>query len=292
MCGCGSLASARASILTLVAGSLLAPGVASAAKAPLPSPTKAFVYDTSGVVGIGANPASVNGPAVLEFQGVTNDVFHPKSGQTVELGQFVATPSTASTGQTTTYTGTPFEVQVQAPEFNKTNTVPVLASVFPSLGKQLRLKTEVENSLLLKGHLDGTIGPNGQVNVKATVDSIKLGSLDAPGTDHSTRFTFPIRYSEFKLPPGWTMLTSPLTIPTTGTATTTTSAPMVPATSTATATATVQPAPAAEMLIATPTAATPTPMITPTPTPEPSTLVFFATVLGGLVLGRRRLAAG
>ncbi len=175
MRGCGSLASARASILTLVAGSLLAPGVASAAKAPLPSPTKAFVYDTSGVVGIGANPASVNGPAVLEFQGVTNDVFHPKSGQTVELGQFVATPSTASTGQTTTYTGTPFEVQVQAPEFNKTNTVPVLASVFPSLGKQLRLKTEVENSLLLKGHLDGTIGPNGQVNVKATVQLDQAG---------------------------------------------------------------------------------------------------------------------
>ena len=292
MRGCCSLASARASIL--VVGSLLVPGATSAAtKHPAPSPDKPFAYNTTGVVGIGASPASVDGPAILQFQGVNHAIFTPKSGQTVELGQFVISPSSTANGQSTTYSDTPFEVQVRTPEFDKTNTVPVLDKVFPALGKDLRLKTQIENSLLIKGHLDGTVGANGQANVVATVDSIKLGGLGTPTSDHVTHYAFPIRFSQFKLPTHWTMSTSPVTIPAAA-------APMIPA-----APATVQSSPAAETLLPGPatiqpspaaesftakTAMTPTLTTTPTPTPEPSTIVLFATVLGGLVLGRRRLA--
>jgi hypothetical protein len=293
MRGCGTLVAARASFMALVIGLLWTPGVAFSAKSPAPSPNHTFAYETSGVVNIGVDPSSVSGPDTLRFQGITNAKFDPKVPQTLNIGQFVVVPSSIVPGTTTTYTNTPFEVEIQTPEFNKINTVPVLDNLLPSLGKNLDLKTVTENSLLLTGHLDGTIGPNGQVNVTATVDSIKLGSLDAPSQDNVTHYTFPIRYNQLNLPASWVMsatasslTTSPSTMPTPSTAATTS------------ATTNIAPAPAAEMLITTPTTTTPT--IAPPPaaemlitapiaTPEPSTIVFFAVALGSLVLGRRRL---
>ncbi len=282
MRGCGTLLAARASFLAFVVGSLWAPGVAfSATKHPAPNPKLPFAYDTSGIVNIGADPASVSGPAVLQFQGVTNASFDPllKTPQVINLGQFVVEPSTLIAGQATTYSDTPFEVQVQTPEFNKTNTVPVLDKIFPTFGKQLDLKTVIENSLLLKGHLDGTVGANGQVNIVATVDSIKLGSINSASQDNVTHYAFPIRFSQFNLPPSWVLSATSTSVttssPSTAPNTITTSSTTIPATTTTT----IAPAPAAEMLIAT----------SVTPTPEPSTIAFFAVALGGLVLGRRRL---
>jgi hypothetical protein len=275
MRGCGNLAAARASLAVLVVGTLWAPGVAfSATKHVAPSPKKPFGYDTLGVVDIGADPASVNGPAILQFKGVTDATFNPKVFAPINLGQFVASPATSATGQVTTYTDTPFEVEIKTPEFNKTSSVPVLSSLFPTLGKKLDLKTLVENSLLLQGHLDGTVGPNGQANITATVDSIKLGSFDGQTTDHATHFAFPIRFSQLVLPPSWVLSTSTASVTT----------PPTPTPPTTATTGTIAPAPAAEMLVS-------TPIPTPIPTPEPSTIVFFATALGGLVLGRRRFLA-
>src|ERR1700722_5012053 len=110
MRGCGTLVAARASFVALVLGSLWAPGVAlSATKHVAPNPKLPFAYDTGGVVNIGADPASVSGPAVLQFQGVTAAIFNPNKPMTINLGQFVAEPSTLVAGQSTTYSDTPFE---------------------------------------------------------------------------------------------------------------------------------------------------------------------------------------
>jgi hypothetical protein len=291
MRGRSPLAAARASVfaLGLGIGLLGAPElVFSAAKTSAPSAKKPFDYDTSGVVNIGSSPSSVSGPAVLQFQGVMGATFNPTVTQPINLGQFVLAPTSTTGGQTTTYNNTPFEVEVETPEFNKSNSVPVLDDIAPNLNKSLGLKTSIENSLLLKGHLDGTVTANGQVNVVATIDSIKLGSITPAGKNEVTQYSFPIRYSQFVLPPNFVLSTaSPsVTVPTSTpnpiVTSLSTNATMIPAT-----TGTVAPAPAAfSVIVANPT--TPAPL--PVPAPEPSTIVLFATVLGGLALGRRHLS--
>jgi hypothetical protein len=303
MRGTRVLATARASLaaLALVAGGVTScPGVAlSSTQHPARTDETPFAYDTSGIVGIGAAPSSVIGPAVLQFQGITGASYDPAYGQPISLGQFVMNPSSSTNGTTTFYNGTPFEVQIQAPELNKTSTFPLLDQLFPSLGKSLSLKTLNENSVILKGHLDGTISPNGQASITATVDTVKLGSLDASTSDHITHYTFPIHFSQLKLPSSWVMAGS--TVPT-GSTLSLTSTPS-PTVSTATTTqaiaqpqliaepqliatsatasspaASIAPAPAAEMSSAT---------TTPIPTPEPSTILVFATAFAGLALARR-----
>jgi hypothetical protein len=283
---------ARASAVALIVGSgwLSIPSPAlSAAKHPAASVKKPFAYDTDGVVSIAADPASVTGPAVLQFQGVTNASFNPTNLQPINLGQFVALPSSLASGQATTYNGTPFEVEVETPEFNKSSSVPLLSQVFPTLGKQLDLKSSVENSLLLKGHLDGTVSANGQVNVVATVDSIKLGSINGGGQNQVVHYSFPIRYSQLVLPSSWVMSSSSpsVTVPSS------TPNPTMSALSTTTSstTGTVAPAPAAEMVtVTTPTGVAKANVPLPTPAPEPSTIVLFAAVLTGLAIGRRRFS--
>lgn len=236
--------------LAIVAG--LAPGIARAAKVPAPRP---LAYSTSGIVDVGADPASVSGPAALQFQGVKDQVYDPKSGVPIQLGQFVATPvgATLGTGQVTTYTDTPFAIQVRAPEFDKTSKVPLLADAFPKFNKSLHLKTVTESSLLIRGHLDGTVAPTGQASITATVDSIRPGGLDVKTQDHITKYAFPVRYADLKLPPQWVMSTPP-------------------ASAKAKANGTIA---AAEVLM-------------PTPAPEPSTVALFALTVGGLAVAHHR----
>jgi hypothetical protein len=253
---------ARALFAALVVAVLWTPGPALAATKHIQLSAKLpFAYDTAGEVDVGADPASVNGSAVLKFQGIPSAMFDPRTGQTINLGQFVVAPASIVAGQTTTYTDTPFNVEIQTPEFNKTSQVALLDKLFPTLGKSLDLKTEIVNSLLIKGHLDGTVNANGQADVTATIDSIRLGSLAHETRDQVTHYEFPIRFSQLKLPSSWEMGTSVTTPSNTVSA------------------AVVAPAPAAEMIT----------VATPTPTPEPSTIVFFATALAGLVIGRKRL---
>jgi hypothetical protein len=297
MRGTSVLAAARASLTALaivVLGATWCPGVAlSATKHPAArTALSPFAYDTSGIVGIGAAPSSVLGPAVLQFQGLTGASYNPASGQPISLGQFVMNPSSTTNGTTTLYNGTPFEIQIQAPQLDKKSSFPVLGQLFPSLGKSLSLKTVNENSLLLKGHLVGTVAPNGQANVTATVDTVKLGSLATSTNDHITHYTFPIRFSQLKLPASWVMAgTTAPTKSTLSLASTTISPPAAQTLAiaqpqliaTPVPAASIAPAPAAEMFaVATPI---------PTPTPEPSTILVFATAFGGLILARRRRSA-
>jgi hypothetical protein len=298
MRGTRVLAAARASLTAVafvVVVSTWCPGVALAAtKRTDETP---FAYNTSGVVGIGADPASVIGPAVLQFQGLSGASYDPAYGQPISLGQFVINPSTPTNGLTTIYNGTPFEVEIQVPGLNKTSTFPVLDSLFPGLGKDLSLKTLNENSVILKGTLTGTVAPDGQANVLATVNTIKLGSLDAPTSDHITHYTFPIHFSQLVLPSGWVMSGSNVTVPTESRLSLTT--PTTAATQTpvaepqliapSTATASVAPASttATPQVLAAPAGVSVT-LGTPNPTPEPATILVFATAFGGLVLARRR----
>lgn len=296
MRGTSLLAAAARASLTAVAfavvGSTWCPGVAlSSTKRTDETP---FAYNTSGIVGIGAAPASVDGPAVLKFEGVTGASYDPAYGQPISLGQFVINPSTPTNGQGTIYNGTPFEIEIQAPELDKTSTFPVLDSLFPSLGKSLSLKTVNENSVILKGTLSGTVLADGQANIVATVDTIKLGSLDASTSDHITHYTFPIHFSQLVLPAGFVMNGS--TVPTSTPLTLTPGA-----TTTAAQTPTAQPqliagsAPTAEPQLIAGSASTVLPapagvsgtVGTPAPTPEPSTILVFATAFGGLIAARR-----
>jgi hypothetical protein len=293
MRGTDVLAASRAplaAIALLVAGSIGCPGVAQAAAKR--TDLTPFTYNTSGVVGIGADPGSVDGPAVLQFQGVSGSSYDPAYGQPISVGQFVVNPSTPLNGQGTIYANTPFEIEIQAPTLDKTSSFPVLGSLFPGLGKSLSLKTLNENSVILKGTLTGTVSGTGQVNVVATVDTVKLGSYDASSSNHITHYTFPIHFSQLKLPSGWVMAGS--TVPTGS------NLPMIPATSptvSTTSTAVAAPqfivgttsatAPIAEpQLLQAPAAASG--VSTPTPTPEPSTVLIFAAAFGGLAIARRR----
>jgi hypothetical protein len=255
-----------------------------------------FAYNTSGVVGIGAAPASVDGPAILQFQGVTGASYDPAYGHPIPLGQFVVNPSAPLNGQGTIYSNTPFEIEIQAPSLDKTSTFPVLGNLFPGLGKSLSLKTLNENSVILKGTLTGTVSGTGQANVVATVNTVKLGSLDASTQDHITHYTFPIHFSQLKLPAGWVMAgttaptqsslpmipaTSPTTSPTISTSSTTVAAPQfVVGATTSTAGSQTLPAPLAESGLAS--------VGIPTPTPEPSTILIFATAFAGLALAHHQ----
>ena len=292
MHGYPALAAVRASFLApaIAAGLLWPPAVAlSATKHTAPSPKQPFAYNTSGDVSVAADPSSVSGPAVLQFEGVTGASFDPKSGQPINLGQFVVAPSSVAAGQATSFAGTPFEVQVDAPEFNKTSSVPVFDKLFPTFGKKLHLKTVIENSLLLKGHLDGVVGANGQANVTATVDSIKLGSMNVQSQDHVTHYTFPIRYGQLKLPTSWAMGAGSVTTPASPPIATPSNpggqvaqAQVVipsPMGTTMATTSQIAPIPAAESFVVAPT---------PVPTPEPSTILLFATAFGSLAAARRR----
>ena len=285
--------------LILAGSSLVAPR-ATLASTKTSTINKPFAYNTDGVVDIGANPASVTGPAVLQFQGVTHAMFNPQSTQPITLGQFVAEPSTVG-GQTTTYNATPFEVEIQTPEFDKTSSVPLLSQIFSNYSKALGLKSKTENSLMLKGVLNGTVSPTGVVNVVATVDSIKLGAINANSPNAKLHFAFPIHYSQFTLPSGWVMSSSsanitapasssnqPVSAAVVSSATSTTGT-----TTTSTSTTTPAPVPAAESVVVTPSgpvasAIAASGVVEPIPAPEPSTFVVFGAAAIGLFAIRRR----
>ena len=250
MRGFGTPASARASMIVALAIAGLASTSQAATKHQTPPPGKLpFLYNTTGFVNVQAAPGSVTGPTLLQYEGVTGATFTPGSANPIQLGQFVVPSSTATNGQSTTYDHTPFVIQVRAPEFDKTTTVPILDRAFPSLGRKLDLKSVNESSLLIRGQLNGTVSPTGLSQVIATVNSIRPGGLEAQTQDHVTHYSFPVRFADLKLPPSWTMST------------------------------TTQPSPLAASETFTPT---------PAPAPEPSTIAIFATALGVGVLARRR----
>ncbi len=199
--------SARALIFAM-AFALGAAGAPTASlAAPLkPSAVRTFHYNTLGTVNASSAPLTVSGPAQLRFEGVDGGTFYPGSGQAMNIGQFVL--NSTIPGVATQFVGTPFRVQVRVPELDKTTKVPVLSSVFSRFGKALGVKTVTENSLILRGHLDGTVGADGRTDLKATVRSVKLGSLDPSTSEHVTKYTFPIRFGELKLPPNWAMADS------------------------------------------------------------------------------------
>ena len=240
---------------------------------------RTFEYNTTGTVRTAIDPSSVKGPSQLAFNGVTNAVYATGSGQTIQLGQFVVTPATTSTGAAavTTYDGTPFVIQVRAPQYDKSSKVPVLAGLLPNFSKSFHLKTQTLNSLLIRGHLDGTVNAATNSSVTATVDSVRLGSTTAAAKDTAVNFTFPVRYNDLKLPTSWTMSTAGNAALAVAAA-----APATSANSGSTA-AQVLATPAAEELTANPIA---TPV--PTPTPEPSTILILAAGAAGIAYARRR----
>ena len=298
MRGCDFLTHARASIFALGCLAAIAPGSArAAAKHHDTGPRAAsFAYDTTGNVELQAAPGSVVGPATLDYQGVTKGTYAWASGQPIQLGQFAVNPASVTSGVATTFNQTPFDVEVTAPEFDRTSKVPLLDQAFPKLGRDLHLKTSTVNSLIIRGRLNGTVSAAGVSGVAATIDSVKLGGVQAHTQDHITKYTFPIRFAQLKLPSSWTIGSTatpnapanaaliPAAYMPTATATPAATTP----TTTATTTGTAAPAPAAEMLGGSIQPAPAAVLLEPTPTPEPSTIVIFAVALGGLALARRR----
>ncbi len=277
-------------------GSMFAPNVASAATKTtdryhvnVPS---SFDYNTTGIVR--AQPSTISGPNQLAFSGVTGGNYVTGSNQTIQLGQFVVNPVTTASGAdaVTTYRGTPFVIQIRAPEYDKTSSVPILSKVLPDFGKAFHLKTATLNSLLIRGHLDGTVNAAGVSNVTATVDSTRLGSVGtALPKNTAVNYTFPVHYGDLKLPTSWSMNTTgnalASTAVTTGSTTTTTTAtPSIGSTATNSTALQILASPAAEMLTA-----SSTPSVNdPTPTPEPATILIFAAAIGGFAWSRRRAA--
>lgn len=273
---------------------------------------KTFEYNTLGVVRGGAHSGTIKGPAQISFDGVSDGVYATGSGQSIQLGQFVVKPATTATGADanamTTYKDAPFIIQVHAPGYDKTSKIPVLSAALPNFSKAFHLETHTINSLLIRGHLDGTVNGVSGSSVTATVDSVKLGTLAKVSKNYATNFTFPVRSSDLRLPTSWTMNTTGNALASTsatpaGTSTTTAAGMSTTTTSGASTTAsnltgtssTALPASTAAQLLATPAAETLTtnasPLADPTPTPEPSTFVIFAVAAGGVAWARRRRAA-
>ena len=287
MSGSNFARTVQAATLVLALGATVAPPAArAAAKTSTNSTTimsttnpyevvvpKTFGYNTTGGVRSQADPSSIKGPAQLAFSGVSSAVYVTDSNQPIQLGQFTVTPAKTASGAAavTTYAGTPFVIQVRAPGFDKTSKIALLADALPNFGRAFHLSTHTVNSLLIKGHLDGTVNGSATSSVTATVDSVHLGGLQAPSKSYATNYTFPVRYTDLKLPTSWTMNTANNALAT-GTGTTT-----------ATSAAQLLATPAAEMLTATPLGG-------PTPTPEPATIVIFAAAIGGFAWSRRRRA--
>ena len=78
MRGFGIPAAARASMVVGLAIAGLASTSQAAAKHQNPPPGKLpFLYNTTGLVNVQGAPNSVNGPALLQYQGVTGATFTP-----------------------------------------------------------------------------------------------------------------------------------------------------------------------------------------------------------------------
>ncbi len=271
----------------LALGLAVAPGAASASSKTSTSTTltnpyqvivpKTFEYNTSGEIRTHGAASTLTGPSQLSFSGVSNAVYATGSNQTIQLGQFVVNPVNTPSGASvvSTYRGTPFVIQIRAPAYDKTSKVSVLDNLLPSFGRAFHLKTQTINSLLIRGHLDGTVNGSSQSSVTATVDSVKLGGTQPTSKSYATNYTFPVRYSDLKLPTSWTMNTAGNAL-----ATLPGSIPGMPTPAAMTASAQILATPAAEMLASGPGS--------PTPTPEPSTIVIFAAAAVGVAWSRRR----
>ena len=301
------------SVPVLVAlGGWVAPGVTHAAatttnKYQQVIPTS-FDYTSTGE--IRNRPSTINGPAQLSFNGVPAGTYVTGSNQTIQLGQFVVNPAKTATGAdaVTTYNGTPFVIQIRAPQFDKTKDVPVLSKILPNFGRAFHLKNQTMDSLLIKGHLNGTVSGSGASNVTATVDQTRLGTIDKLPKNTAVNYSFPVRYGQLKLPTSWKMnttanalasaaipagstvtsasLTPPSSVPVTVPASVPAAAP---ATSDYSVGSTLAPSVSAQLL-ATPAAEilAVDPATDPTPTPEPTTILTFVVALGGFAWTRRR----
>lgn len=304
----------RTATLTLITSTAVAlgPNLAQAASTnayQVKVPTS-FEYNTAGVIRTNAAAAkTVHGPNQLTFDGVSRGSYVTDSSQPIQLGQFVVHPATTANGSAavTTYNHTPFVIQIHAPSYDKTSKIPILANVLPNFGRTFHLQNQTLNSLLVRGHLDGTVNTASNSSVTATVDSVKLGSLAVPDKKYATSYTFPVRSTDLRLPTSWTMNTAGATSGlASSTATGTNLAAPTPAggsvsaaqilanpaaeTLTASATSStnlaagsVAPSPAAETLTAGSTN-----LASPTPTPEPTTALIFAAGLGAIAFARRR----
>ena len=279
---------AATSIVALVLGATTASAATKTSNPYQQVIPKTFEYNTTGTIQTKAAPHSITGPNQLSFNGVNNAVYATGSNQTIQLGQFTVNPATTASGDpaTTTYHDTPFLLQVRAPAYDKSSKIPVLSSLLPSYTKQFHLKTETLNSLLIKGHLDGTVNGTGTSSVTATIDSTRLGGVNAP-KGYAINYTFPVRYADLKLPTSWTMNTTGNAL-----ASTTTASTALASTGTTASAAMAASTSAAAQILATPAAETLTadPLASPTPTPEPATILIFAAGAAGLAWSRRRQA--
>ena len=306
----------RSVVVAGTLGGLAAPGLVEAAATKATNKYQQIVptsFDYTSTGSIRNRPATISGPAQLSFSGVPAGTYVTGSNQTIQLGQFVVTPAKTATGAdaVTTYNGTPFVIQIRAPQFDKTSDVPVLSKILPNFGKTFHLKNQTIDSLLIKGHLNGTVSGSGASNVTATVDQTRLGTIDPLPKNTAVNYSFPVRYGQLKLPTSWKMNTTAnalagAAIPASSTVTSASFTPpstvpvsvpdVVPAAAPGTSAyaigsseSTLAPsvsaqllaAPAAEMLAV-------NPLADPTPTPEPTTILTFAVALGGFAWTRRR----
>ena len=306
------------SVPVLVAlGGWVAPGVTHAAATKAANQYQQVIptsFDYTSTGEIRNRPSTINGPAQLSFNGVPAGTYVTGSNQTIQLGQFVVNPARTATGAdaVTTYNGTPFVIQIRAPQFDKTKDVPILSKVLPSFGRSFHLKNQTMDSLLIKGHLNGTVSGSGASNVTATVDQTRLGTIDKLPKNTAVNYSFPVRYGQLKLPTSWKMNTTAnalagaaipagstvtsasFTPPSTGPVSVPATLPApVPAAAPATSDYSVGSAAAPSVsaqLLATPAAEmlAETPSTDPTPTPEPTTILTFVVALGGFSWTRRR----
>jgi hypothetical protein len=172
---------------------LIASGTWRAGAAPLDQP---IPYETAGSIGQYGLPdpsGTIEGAAVIRFQGQTDASFTPSSP--FSLGDFVVAPAA---GGGTTYVHTPFEIELRTPEFDRIIPAPLVPT---PAGPPAGLATVIDNSVVIRGFLDGTVAGSGRSDVVATLASIAVGpaAWRIFAQDDLRQYAFPFPLSELSV---------------------------------------------------------------------------------------------
>jgi hypothetical protein len=116
------------------------------------------------------------------------------AGSPFHLGTFLIDPP--ALGATIDFVDTSFALGIRTPELNLT---------IPPDGPD-SIRTEIDNSLIIRGRINGRLSDSEPSFLSATFDSVDIGGIYYYTLDHIHEFAFPFPASDLSLPAGLTLV--------------------------------------------------------------------------------------